>query len=119
MTPYRMANTFKDMVLLTHNIIDRFTTIEQRPWGVEGSMMELTKQVGDLTKIVMTQENYYFKEREQNDPNYHSNKDRIGNELADIIYATIRVARHYNIDLEKAYLKARAEEDAFLKSMNK
>jgi NTP pyrophosphatase (non-canonical NTP hydrolase) len=108
--------TFKDAVKLAHGIIERFEKIEERKWGAEGSLIELQKQVGELSKLVMVHEKYYFSDRNKTDKQYESTKEKIGDELADILYAVIRLAKHYNIDLEKAHIEARKTEDEFLKS---
>jgi hypothetical protein len=57
--------TFSEAIALYRDIYHRFETIEGRPWGVEGAMMELMKQVGELAKYVMVAEQYYFAGREQ------------------------------------------------------
>ncbi len=79
-------------------------------------MMELTKQVGELSKLIMVYEKYYFSDRGKMDKQYESTKEKIADELADILYVIIRIAKHYHIDLEKAHLQAREGEDEFLKS---
>ena len=55
-----MDMSFNEAVNLYHDVIRRFEKIEKRPWGVEGAVMELTKQAGELAKYVMQKENYYF-----------------------------------------------------------
>ena len=70
-------------------------------------MIELSKQVGDLAKLVLVGEGYYFPDR------YESSAELIGDELADIFAAVIRIADYYEIDLVDAHAKARqAEEDS-------
>ncbi len=69
-------------------------------------MMELAKQVGDLTKHVMMAEKYYLKERETR-PEYQTGKQDIGDELADIFFCLVRLADLYQIDLEQALVEAR------------
>ena len=64
----------------------------------------------------MIYEKYYFSNRDKTDKQYKANKEKIADELADVLYAIIRLAKHYDIDLEKAHLKARKAEDRFLKS---
>ncbi len=110
--------SFKDSIKITHNIIERFEKIEGKPWGVEGSMIELAKQVGELSKYVMVNEKYYFQNRDKTDSQYVTTKEKIGDELADVLFAIIRIAKHYNIDLLQSHLKARKQEDEFLKSKN-
>ena len=52
--------TFHEAIALYRTIYHRFETIEGRPWGAEGAMIELMKQVGELAKYVMVAEYYYF-----------------------------------------------------------
>ncbi len=97
--------TFQEVVEKTNEVIEAFQKVEQRNWGVEGNMIELMKQVGQLSKNVMVFEKYYLAERME-DPNYNkASKDEIGNELSDILFMIIRIANHYEIDLEKAHMK--------------
>ncbi|HEY1074366.1 MAG TPA: MazG-like family protein [Patescibacteria group bacterium] len=95
--------------------IKRFEKIEGRPWGVEGAIIELTKQVGELAALVMTKEGYYFKNREQYSDKYSQNTDDIADELADITYAVTRIAKHYNIDVLKSTQKAAQEDERWFK----
>lgn len=108
--------TFKKAMKIAEDIIDRFKKIEGKPWGVDGTMIELSKQVGELSKLIMVYEGYYFSNRDKDDLQYTSNKEKIGGELADILFAVIRLAKYYNIDLLKSHLKAREDEDNLLKS---
>jgi NTP pyrophosphatase (non-canonical NTP hydrolase) len=107
--------SFREAIEMTKSIIRRFEKIEGKPWKAEGAMMELTKQVGELAKLIMVYEKYYFSGRSKIDKQYEVTKEKIGDELADILYAVIRIADNYEIDLIDAHLKARAGEDNFLK----
>ena len=109
--------SFKEAVKLAENIIGRFEKIEGKPWGAEGALIELTKQVGELSKLIMAYENYYFSDRAQLNKQYEATPEKIADELADVLYALIRIAKHYNIDLAKAHLEARSAEDHFLLSI--
>ena len=51
-------------------------------------MIELTKQMGDLSKCIMLQENYYSYQGKKPE----NLKENIGNELADILGQLIRIA---------------------------
>ncbi|NWF69344.1 MAG: hypothetical protein HXY40_09675 [Chloroflexi bacterium] len=106
--------TLRETIALARRIRQRFQNIEGREWGVEGALIELMKQVGELAKYVLVAEHYYGTERESQ-PYYQSDSDKIGDELADILYVIIRIADHYQIDLLDAYLQARKAEDEFLK----
>ncbi len=91
---------FKELLEQTQAMATAFEKIEQRPWGIEGSMIELSKQVGDLAKRVLTAEKYYYKSRKDN-PEYASSKEDIADEIFDIWYCLVRIADYYQIDIEE------------------
>lgn len=93
------GKSFQEIVGDTRLLIAEFEKREQKKWGIEGSMIELMKQVGDLSRCVMMMEKYYIKERDL-EPKYKTIKDNIGDELYDIFFMTVRIADHYGIDLE-------------------
>ena len=101
--------TFQEAVDLFRSVYRRFEKIEQRPWGVEGATIELIKQVGELARHVMVAEHYYFARREAL-PTYVTNKEKIGDELADIFAMLVRIADYYEIDLLEAHIQARQKE---------
>jgi NTP pyrophosphatase (non-canonical NTP hydrolase) len=101
--------TFKELTDLTKKAIDGFDEIHPRRWGVESYMIELTKQSGELAKSIMIKERYYA-DKKASDPKYRVDNDRIGDELADIMFSVMGIANHYKIDLEKAQIKARKGE---------
>jgi len=109
--------TFKEAISLARSIIKRFEKIEGKPWKIDGSMIELSKQIGDLSKLVMSYEGYYPKNRGVQDKQYLATKEKIADELADLLFMTIRIADYYGIDLEKAHIKARKGEDKYLRSL--
>lgn len=106
-----MNKTFKEMQEMYEGIVQRFSQIELQEWKAEGAMIELSKQVGELAKQVMIKEKYYALTDEVPDVD-----ERLGNEMADVIAQVMRLAMHYNIDLEKAFIEAREDEDSYLKS---
>jgi NTP pyrophosphatase (non-canonical NTP hydrolase) len=108
--------TSQDMINDIRKTINRFQKIEGKPWGVEGAVIELSKQVGQLAALVMNREGYYFPDRDKLDASYISTNDEIADELADIMFATVRIADHYGIDLVATNVKTRQDEDAFLKT---
>ncbi len=59
----------------------------------------------------MIKEKYYALESEVCDVD-----ECLGNEMADVIAQVMRLADFYKIDLEKAFLEAREDEDSYLKS---
>lgn len=107
---------FQDAIIEIRKSINRFQKIEGKAWGVEGAVIELAKQVGELSALVMNQEGYYFADRDKLSDKYASSKDSIADELADIMFAVVRIADHYDIDLVVTNQKTRKMEDAFLKS---
>jgi NTP pyrophosphatase (non-canonical NTP hydrolase) len=108
-----MARTLADLIEMNRTIAAAFDERERRPWGVEALVIELSKQVGDLARAVLTTEHYYLADRE-NDPRYGSGTGRIANELADILYCVMRLADHYEVDLEDAHVSARRAEWHYL-----
>lgn len=106
-----MGMTFQEAIQLYRDIYHRFEKVEGKPWGINGAMIELTKQMGDLSKCIMLQENYYSYQGKKPE----NLKENIGNELADILGQLIRIADCYGIDLEEAHKAARADEDMALK----
>jgi NTP pyrophosphatase (non-canonical NTP hydrolase) len=105
----KKERTFQELLAMASQVIQAFDAVEQRPWTIETTMIELMKQVGDLAKHIMMMEQYYLQDR-ATDPNYATTPQDIGDELADILYCAIRVAEHYHIDLEEAYVNARRKE---------
>ena len=104
-----MDMSFQDAVELYRKIVKRFEKIERKPWCAESAMIELSKQVGELAKCIMIQEDYYFFSGAGEE-----NKKKLANELADIFGQIIRIADHYQLDLLKAHIDARQEEDNIL-----
>ncbi len=95
-----VEKNFGKLLKQTRDMIGQFQKIEQRSWGIEGAMIELSKQVGDLSKRVMVAEKYYLKSREE-DLEYKISNEKIADELFDIWFCIVRIADHYKIDLEK------------------
>ena len=110
--------SFDDAIDDIRKSVSRFQKIEGRPWGVEGAVIELAKQVGQLSALVMNREGYYFSDREKLDAKYTATNDQIADELADVMFAVVRIADHYGIDLVATNLKTRQMEDKFLKTKN-
>ena len=106
-----MGKTFKEMENVYKEIGKRFNKIELQEWKAEGALIELSKQVGELAKQVMIKERYYALEGDVPDVD-----ERLGNEMADVIAQVMRLADYYRIDLEKAFIEAREDEDRYLKS---
>ncbi len=110
--------TLKEVIDHSKKVIHSFNNINRRNWTVEVAMIELTKQLGDLSKHILTYEGYYLKDRSTH-PNYSSTKENIANELADILLGIIRIADNYDIDLGEAHLKARHDEFGYISSSSK
>jgi NTP pyrophosphatase (non-canonical NTP hydrolase) len=106
-----VAMDFRNMQEMYMDIVHRFNKIEASEWKAQGTMIELIKQVGELAKQVMLKEKYYaFSDNDS------VIDERLGNEMADVIAQVIRLADYYEIDLEDAFIKARQDEDNYLKS---
>lgn len=108
-----MSRTFQEMQEMYRSVVRRFNRIELSPWRAEGAMIELTKQVGELAKQVMIKEKYYALTDDVTNVD-----EKLGNEMADVIAQVMRLADHYGIDLEEAFVAARADEDSYLNSRN-
>ncbi|MDE6992607.1 MAG: MazG-like family protein [Lachnospiraceae bacterium] len=106
-----MSKTFAEMENMYKEVVQRFNRIELQEWKAEGAMIELTKQVGELAKQVMIKERYYALEGDVPDVD-----ERLGDEMADVVAQIMRLADHYKIDLESAFIKARENEDRYLRS---
>ena len=52
----------------------------------------------------MIYEGYYMAGRDLL-PEYQTSKEKIADELSDILFMIIRISNYYNIDLEKEHLK--------------
>lgn len=100
-----------EMQEMYKGVVKRFNKIELQDWKAEGAMIELSKQVGELAKQVMIKEKYYALTEEVPDVD-----ERLGNEMADVIAQVMRLADYYNIDLEKAFIQAREDEERYLQS---
>ena len=107
--------TLGDAINETRKSIERFKKIEGKPWGVEGAVIELVKQVGELSSLVVNKEGYYYNGREKENSKYNSTKENIADELADIMFAVVRIADYYAIDLVATNAATRLDEDKFLK----
>ena len=113
MTQQSFGDTINDI----KKTIARYKKIEGKPWGVEGAVIELAKQVGQLSALVMNREGYYFPDREKiNAQAYTATDDKIADELIDVMTAIVRIADHYDIDLVAANSKTRKAEDEFLQT---
>jgi len=108
-------STFQEVVDRANQIIKRYEKIEGKPWKAEGAVIELTKQVGELSKLIMVKEGYYFPDRSKIHPGYEVSDKKIADELVDILRAIIRIAKYYNLDLIEADDQAYKEDNETLK----
>lgn len=100
--------SFQEIIKLKEKIAEEFEKKEERPWNVESTFIELAKQVGDLAKNIMIYEKYYTPDVKSR---YNIGEiENIADELADIFFMLVRIARHYKIDLEEANLEASRKE---------
>lgn len=106
--------TFQEVLDRANKIIERYEKIEGKPWNAEGGVIELTKQVGELSKWIMAKEGYYFPDRAKMHPGYDVSDQKIADELADIFRAVIRIAKYYKLDLLQADTQACKEDNDVL-----
>ena len=64
----------------------------------------------------MNREGYYYAERDKDSSDNESSNYKIADELADIMFAVVRVADRYGIDLVSTNVKTRQDEDSFLET---
>jgi len=114
--------SFQQIIQQFRTTYKRFEKIEGRPWGAEGAVMEMMKQVGELAMYMMVAESYYPETsghmKRAKELGRTSAVDAISDELIDVFSMVIRLADYYEIDLEEAHIRARQEEDNYLKSKN-
>ncbi len=96
--------TFEELKQRSLTLIQEFKKHGKREWGPEACVIELQKQLGELAKLVMSAEGYYIKQRDNIDK-YAVDKEKLADEMSDILFILIRLADHYGIDLEKEHLK--------------
>jgi NTP pyrophosphatase (non-canonical NTP hydrolase) len=113
MTLMTARRTFAELVAINRAVVAAFDQAERRQWSIEVTALELAKQVGDLSRRILSAEGYYLPDRDHR-PEYAGQIDDIGDELADILYCLIRISDHYGIDLEDAHLRARRNELRYL-----
>ena len=104
---------FEEMIRLSLEIERRFDEINERRWEVQTITVELSKQVGDLCKVILNHEGYYLPDRKKRE-DYKARKEDIANELADILHQIIRIANYYDIDLQQAHIEARKKEGEYI-----
>lgn len=102
-----------EMQELSRKVFEGFKPLETRTWGIEAAGLELVKQVGDLTKQLMGIENYYLPSRTVQSE-YKPSKERIANELADILHWIFYIADYYGISLDTAFVQARQAELSYI-----
>jgi len=66
-----------------------------KPWAIEETYQGLVSDVGDLGRLVLAKEGF----REM--PDLEKN---LSHELAEVLYATLLISNHYNINFTKAFL---------------
>ena len=96
--------SFKEIEKETMGVIDEFKRREKKEWTPEAMVVELAKQLGEVSKQIMMLEGNYIPERD-NFPKYSFSKAKLGDELSDILFMIMRISNHYGISLEDAHLK--------------
>lgn len=94
---------FNELIKHTEKIILEFERREQKKWTPEIMLVELSKQMGEVSKQIMMLEKNYVPQR-GNYREYESSKEKLGDELSDILFMLIRISKFYKINLEKAHL---------------
>ncbi|MEA2701498.1 MAG: hypothetical protein QOE22_207 [Candidatus Parcubacteria bacterium] len=76
-----------------------------RPWGVEEIYESMVSDVGDLGRLVLAKQGF------RDMPDLEKN---LAHELAEILWATLILAKTYDVDLEKAFMDEVANRKASL-----
>ena len=88
-------NELTKKVLHVKSLYENFENKKSyKNWTAEESYAGLVSDVGDLGRLVLAEEGF----REMNDLN-----KKLKHELAEILYNTLLLANHYNIDLEQSF----------------
>jgi NTP pyrophosphatase (non-canonical NTP hydrolase) len=85
-----------DIVRMTREITRLFDQ-DVGEWDVPVMLTELTGEVGTLADSIMIKEGYRLPGN-----GYHIDLE---DDIVDVMFMLIRIADHYNIDLEKEYEK--------------
>lgn len=72
----------------------------RKNWGAKEYAMGFVGDVGDLTKLVMAKEGLRHKDDVD---------AKLAHELSDCLWSVLVLAKQYDIDLEKAFLKTMDE----------
>lgn len=98
--------TISDLQQRANEIRDRYTKLNAKDgrgvWQGKEFMMGFVGDVGDLTKLVMAKEN--LRHIEDVDT-------KLAHELSDCLWSVLVLAKQYNIDIEKEFLKTMDELD--------
>ena len=91
----------KSLNELKKEIADNFKEYEKtgtNPWTAKIATMDLSRQVGSLAELIMQRENDRYLKLSKEEL-----KEKISDELADIIADTSFIAHELDIDLEQAW----------------
>ncbi|MFT3855001.1 MAG: hypothetical protein QM733_20040 [Ilumatobacteraceae bacterium] len=72
-----MERTLTQLIDINRAVAAAFDERERKAWTVETLMIELSKQVGDLARAVLTTEGYYLADRDGSAA-YQAGKGRRG-----------------------------------------
>lgn len=81
-------------------LMSKIAEVEPSRWTAEGSVLELTRQVGDLSELTLKRR---FYERTGSDKNLDA---EIADELVDILLIIFYLADQYKLDLDKSLVSA-------------
>jgi len=81
-------------------MMSKIAKVEPSRWTAEGSVLELARQVGDLSELTLKRKFYESKGSDK------SLDAEIADELVDILLIIFYLADQYNLDLDKSLEKA-------------
>lgn len=77
-------------------LMNKIAEVEPSRWTAEGSVLELVRQVGDLSELTLKRK---FYESRGSDKNFDG---EIADELVDILLIILYLADQYKLDLDKS-----------------
>jgi len=103
-----MKNDFQKIIERAVEIKKKYEKIEPKKWEVEQAFMGMTKDMGELSKLLMVKGGY-------RDDFLKNIKTELGHELADMLYSIIIIADKTGIDLEKSFWRTMREVEKKIK----
>lgn len=103
-----MQNDFRKMTEKALEIRQQYSVTDSRRWEVEQVFMGMVKDVGDLSKILMSYGGY-------REDLVGDTKKKLEHELSDVLFSLMVIANKTEINLEESFWKTMNELEKKLK----